>query len=84
METKCPNEGCGAIHLVSARHAHQQECGYRLTMCPNSDLCGILMMKDLDNHLKEECPERSLECPYNCGSVIRLSLMLVTIFRNYL
>jgi len=62
--------------LVVARHDHQQECLYRPTMCPNSDLCGILLLKDLDKHLKEDCPERAMECPYNCGETVKLSLML--------
>jgi len=76
MEVKCRFEDCNIKTLSSLRKEHESTCDYRPSTCPNSELCGIILFKDLTKHLEEECPERSMDCPYHCGQSIKLSSML--------
>jgi len=76
MEVRCLHEGCNATFPSALRKEHQDSCPFRSVTCPNSELCGIILSKDLDKHLEEDCPERLLDCPYTCGERVKLSLML--------
>jgi len=76
LEVKCRYEGCSTNVLSMLHKEHESQCGYKPTICPHSSNCGIILTKNLQKHVEEECPERTMECPYNCGQSLKLSAML--------
>jgi len=76
MQLQCRFEGCEVKVVSALRKEHESLCEYRPCTCPNNDLCGIILSKDLSKHLENDCPERSMQCPYNCGQSVKLSAML--------
>jgi len=76
LEVKCRFEGCQTQVLSMLHKEHESQCMFKPTVCPNSALCGIILTKDLQKHMDEECSERSMACPYSCGKSFKLSVML--------
>ena len=64
---KCKNEGCCCKVIREDSEAHEKECEYRTTKCPN---CGSEMkLKELPAH-QDICPKLQLECPNKCGVML--------------
>lgn len=68
---KCKFEKCNVTVPLSALRAHTSECGYAPTMCPNSDLCGLLQKRDLSDH-EVVCEYRKVSC-HVCEEVLPLN-----------
>jgi len=47
--------------MVSERSVHEVTCNKRPTLCPNSELCGIMERSSIAQHLLE-CQYRRIEC----------------------
>eukprot|EP00026_Physarum_polycephalum_P003931 Phypoly_transcript_03948.p1 GENE.Phypoly_transcript_03948~~Phypoly_transcript_03948.p1 ORF type:complete len:364 (+),score=35.56 Phypoly_transcript_03948:1025-2116(+) len=61
IEVKCSFSGCNERYLVINRSAHEATCPKGSTLCPNSDLCGIMERGVLAQHLLS-CQFRLIEC----------------------
>ena len=73
LRVKCENEedGCEWVGELRSLEDHLQKCDYIKLPCPNQ--CDIetgffympeyVFRKDLQKHLKEECPRRQYACP---------------------
>jgi len=60
---KCKYENCTKMLKGSEEiRQHSLICPEKPVVCPNSDLCGILVSKDLDNHLTTKCEYRMVSC----------------------
>jgi len=70
MPQKCKYDECEVILPGEKIRAHEKECEFKPCVCPNSDLCGIMMSKELNNHLQNQCEFRNVECSFRCGAVI--------------
>jgi len=67
LEIKCKFEGCSVCVTANNQKKHETECLYCPVTCPNSDLCGIMLRKDVINHLEKLCLYRKIFCPFRCG-----------------
>ena len=74
LEVRCENawRGCQWTGTVGTLDNHTVLCQFNLVPCPNNfmenkaDGDFLLMWKDVEEHLKTECPKRGYECS-NCG-----------------
>ncbi|KAL5484120.1 hypothetical protein EMCRGX_G020568 [Ephydatia muelleri] len=61
-------EGCPITVKLGSRHKHETECEFASVECPNSSVCGRVMRKCLDEHLKNcnntACPHLKYGCPF--------------------
>jgi len=70
----CPNSDLCGIMSRSALEIHLVSCEYRHVEC---NLCEIpVMVKDLDSHVSNDCPESIVECINKCGidNIVRSSM----------
>ena len=60
--------GCPEVVKLLHRHAHESECGFAPTRCPNSLECGTILRMDLSVHLKDcvrnPCPHHARGCKF--------------------
>lgn len=54
---------------------HLKVCLYTPLPCPNNELCGKIIRKDIERHKNEECPYRIIECLLKCGLMLPLNDM---------
>lgn len=66
IPVKCSNHRVGCEwrgSLVDHERKHKQECNYKSEECPLG--CGVRLLVDqLDNHRRKECPLRDIQCPH--------------------
>ena len=70
LKVKCNNDenGCGWIGELQSLDNHLTTCGYALLRCTNK--CTnkteevYVLRRDMDNHLKNMCPNRQYQCPH--------------------
>ena len=74
LSVKCSsaNRGCEWEGTVAMLDKHLSTCGVTLIPCPKQckDASGevkCLTRKDLEHHLKRECPHRDYKCKSKCG-----------------
>ena len=66
----CSNSenGCGWVGELRSLDYHLTTCGYTFLHCPNECMENNeevrILRQDLDNHLKNKCPNRQYECPH--------------------
>ena len=70
LKVKC-EDGCEWIGTIATQEEHVATCEFALLPCPKQCKDGngevkCFMRKHLDNHLKEDCPNRDHTCQY-CG-----------------
>jgi len=70
VEVTCSFSECKAKMTNEMRKFHEISCEYRPVVCPNSDLCGILIARDLPDHVANQCENREILCPKKCGEVV--------------
>lgn len=63
---KCENEGCDKEIAYSDVLLHDQACDYKTVECPHKNCKTQLPKKDLENHIKNDCPYTLVPCQY-CG-----------------
>ena len=65
---KCDNidQGCDWKGMVGTLEDHSSKCGFSSVSCPNECKTISLLRKEVDEHLKKECPNRDYQCQY-CG-----------------
>ena len=61
---KCPNKGCTVSFDYSKIEKHNNECQFKSVKCPNKDCNKIIIRKDLDNHINNECEYLLINCQY--------------------
>lgn len=61
ISVSCVFPGCGEKITVAERSAHEATCPNGRTLCPNSELCGILERSQLASHLVV-CQYRRIQC----------------------
>jgi hypothetical protein len=54
---------------------HLKICKFTPIMCPNNELCGKIIRKDVERHRLEICPYRIVECFLMCGLMLPLNDM---------
>ena len=75
LRIKCENhlKGCEWIGKFQSRQEHLDKCDFMAIPCLNKckDKTGkpvLVLRKDADDHLSNECPRRQYKCPY-CAEV---------------
>ena len=65
---KCDNveRGCEKEETLGTLEEHVAVCQFTPVPCPKQCKIVLLLRKDLDNHINNECPNRDCECEY-CG-----------------
>ena len=70
LKVRCDNfkNGCEWTGELASQNKHLTTCDHALISCPkeckeNEDIVQLLR-KDLEAHLKDNCPNRSYECPH--------------------
>ncbi|KAK2184415.1 hypothetical protein NP493_264g02015 [Ridgeia piscesae] len=60
--------GCPLTVRLSAKRAHEEDCQYAPTRCPNNPACPVLKKRDLEEHLKlckhAKCPHHKYNCEF--------------------
>ena len=71
---KCNNmeRGCEWVGTVGTLEKHVAICGFTVVPCPKQckndrDEVNHFIRKDLDKHLKNDCPNRDYTCQSKCG-----------------
>ena len=70
LKVKCNNDGngCGWTGELRSLDNHLTTCGYALLRCTNKCTNNMrekyLLRRDMDNHLKNTCPNRQYRCPH--------------------
>ena len=74
LHVKCFNviRGCEWVGTLRMLEEHVATCGFTLVPCPKqcqdeNDEVKCFTRKDLDKHLKNDCPNRDYECQSKCG-----------------
>ena len=74
LGVKCSNmeRGCEWVGTVGTLENHVATCGFTLVPCPkqckDNNEAKHFLRKDLDRHLKNDCPNRHYECKSKkCG-----------------
>lgn len=70
LPIKCKHEGCPFATFSSALQVHELNCDYAMSLCPNSELCGLLMKKCLPAH-ELQCAYRRVQC-HSCEELLSL------------
>ena len=66
MSCDYEENGCKWIGTVGTLDKHKALCGYAKVPCPKECGCNDLLKKELDFHLRNECPNRDYSCEH-CG-----------------
>lgn len=75
LRVRCCNvdDGCKWEGTVGTLEGHVASCNFTVVPCPNKcknssggKVSAVFMLKDLQNHLKKECPNRESKCQL-CG-----------------
>ena len=68
VKIPCPNAHCKALVPRFKLSDHLTTCEYALLHCPNKCTENTkevrMLCRDLDHHLKDECPNRQYQCPH--------------------
>ena len=72
LQVRCNNspspKGCDWVGELQYLNEHLDNCGFTLLPCPNEcnrgDTVIQLFRRDLERHIREECPRRQYECPH--------------------
>ena len=70
LKVKCNNceNGCGWVGELRSLDDHLTTCEYALLRCTNECMENKkevhVLRRDLDNHLKNKCPNRQYQCPH--------------------
>ena len=68
VEVPCPNTDCKALMARCEISDHLATCEYTLLHCPNKCMENNeevrILRRDLDLHLKDNCPNRQYQCPH--------------------
>ena len=70
LKVQCDNtsNGCKWVGELRSLDEHLASCDLTLLPCPNKCLKGNnvvqLLRKDMERHMKEECPRRQYKCPH--------------------
>ena len=75
MSINCPNEECSHISKIGDIDKHLAQCKYTPISCPNSEVCGKILRKNIDDHKISECPFRIVDCILECGLMLPLNDM---------
>ena len=74
VKVSCPNDGCKTLVPRCNLSEHLTVCEYALLHCPNECMENTKVVKischDLDQHLKNECPNRQYQCRH-CETIGR-------------
>ena len=69
LKVKCDNikRSCEWMGTIGTLKEHVAKCAFSILPCPNKcKKCKHIMRKDLNKHLKEDCPNRESSCEH-CG-----------------
>ena len=71
MKCSNANRGCEWVGTVGTLEKHVATCGFALVPCPkqckdDNDAVMSLLKKDLEEHLRTDCPSRDHKCEH-CG-----------------
>ena len=74
LKIKCENEddGCEWVEELRSLEDHLQLCDYTKLPCPRKCQEIKIFRKDLQKHLREECPSRQYTCPH-CNEIGKYS-----------
>ena len=66
------NRGCEWVGTVGTIEKHVATCGFTLVPCPkqckdDNNEVKCFTRKEVDEHLKDDCPNRDYECQSKCG-----------------
>ena len=68
LKVMCNNYGCGWTGELRSLNKHLTTCGYALLPCTNKCTNNTekvyMFLRDMDNHLKNTCPNRQYQCPH--------------------
>ena len=70
LKVVCSNSesGCDWVGELQSLDDHLTTCGYTLLRCPNECMENNeevrMLRRDLDQHLKNKCPNRQYQCPH--------------------
>ena len=74
LRVKCSNanRGCEWVGTVGTIEKHVATCGFTLVPCPkqckdDKNEVKCFTRKEVDDHLKNDCPNRDYECQSKCG-----------------
>ena len=72
MKCSNANRGCEWVGTVGTTEKHVTTCGFTLVPCPKQCKDGnnevkCFARKEIDEHLKNDCPNRDYECQSKCG-----------------
>jgi hypothetical protein len=67
LSINCPNKDCSKISKIGDIDKHLGVCEYTPVSCPNSERCGKILRKNLNNHKTNDCLFRIIGCLLNCG-----------------
>ena len=72
LKLRCLNQDCKELLQHSQVLEHAQGCPYDKVPCPNTPCSAAIFRKDLESHLKKECPNQKDDCE-NCKTPIKRS-----------
>lgn len=75
MSINCYNEDCSEVIRKGDMDKHLKICKFTPIMCPNNQMCGLILRKDAERHIMEVCPYRVVECLLMCGLILPLNDM---------
>ncbi len=64
MSCDYEENGCEWIGTVETLDKHKVLCSYAEVPCPKECGCNDLLKKELDFHLRNECPNRDYSCEH--------------------
>ncbi|CAG9316370.1 unnamed protein product [Blepharisma stoltei] len=73
LAVKCRHARCEVIIRKADLINHEKTCEMALVPCQNSFLCGEVLRKDIEKHLKDECSYRPVLCSLECGKILPYS-----------
>jgi hypothetical protein len=75
LSIACLNDECEDVIRKGEIDKHLKICNFTPVICPNNELCGKILRKDLESHKNDLCPYRIVECFLNCGLMLPLNDM---------
>ena len=75
LSVNCINASCEGVIRKGEIDKHLKVCLYTPITCPNNELCGTIIRKELESHKNEVCPYRIVECFLKCGLMLPLNDM---------
>lgn len=70
LSKNCRYEGCEVVLPGDKIKEHESACDFKPCVCLNSELCGILTKRELEEHMLNHCDFRKVNCSFRCGAVI--------------